>query len=459
MSRPPLVLGLRTWLLASYLVVFLLPGVAFVGTGALRSDLHRQTEEDLAHQAELVALAARGRLADREPLTTMLVEARSRTLAGFRIVDAEGRILASSGGDAGENIRDNVEVAAALRGERSWMTRPRDNSRSLSQPLTSVSRRADVRIFYAAPIEEEGRVVGAVAVSRTPREEVQALYQMWPRLGLGLAATAGMTVGVALLAGYYASRSLRALAEVSERIGAGDLPRAEEVEEAAGSRIAEARALARAMLAMAERLRARLTYISEFAGNVSHEFKTPVSSLRGTVELLKDDPEMPPEQRTRFLDNALADLDRLSRLVGGLLRLARAEEGGQRAPLDLGALAREVGARFEVPVEGEAGEVLANREQLDAVFANLLENARRHGGAGVRLRLAPGEVEVVDDGPGITAANLPKVFDRFFTTDRARGGTGLGLALVRAVVEAHGGEVDVRSRPGETIFRVRLPRR
>lgn len=276
MSRPPLVLGLRTWLLASYLVVFLLPGVAFVGTGALRSDLHRQTEEDLAHQAELVALAARGRLADREPLTTMLVEARSRTLAGFRIVDAEGRILASSGGDAGENIRDNVEVAAALRGERSWMTRPRDNSRSLSQPLTSVSRRADVRIFYAAPIEEEGRVVGAVAVSRTPREEVQALYQMWPRLGLGLAATAGMTVGVALLAGYYASRSLRALAEVSERIGAGDLPRAEEVEEAAGSRIAEARALARAMLAMAERLRARLTYISEFAGNVSHEFKTPV---------------------------------------------------------------------------------------------------------------------------------------------------------------------------------------
>jgi signal transduction histidine kinase len=212
---------------------------------------------------------------------------------------------------------------------------------------------------------------------------------------------------------------------------------------------------------MADRLQARLAYISEFAGNVSHEFKTPITTLRGTVELLRDDDDLPPAQRARFLDNALIELDRLNRLVGGLLTLARAEAAVPSGRVDLTALARVAAERHRVPLRGEAAPVIGHAEQLAAAVDNLIDNARRHGGAIVTLTAwsADGAVgiDVEDDGAGISAANLPRVFDRFFTTARDRGGTGLGLALVKAVAIAHGGDVTVTSQPGRTTFRLRLP--
>ena len=106
----------------------------------------------------------------------------------------------------------------------------------------------------------------------------------------------------------------------------------------------------------------------------------------------------------------------------------------------------------EVTLSGQAAPINGDPAQLGAVIKNLVQNAQLHGGDGVTVRVhAWTEAErtgfdVVDDGVGISAANLPRVFDRFFTTDRA-GGTGLGLALVRAIVEQHGGDVDVTSRP------------
>lgn len=456
------VLPLRTWLLGSYLVVFLLPAVALVGTGALAKDLNAQTREDLTHQATLLSLLARDNFDTPERLGAIIREAKESTLAGYRIVDAHGIIIASSGDDVGQSTADQVEVQGALEGAVSAEIRPRDNGRSLSQPLSSASRRASVRVFVAAPVTNTaGEVIGAVAVSRTPREELQAFYQMAPRLGTGLIVAIVLTIVVAFSAGHYATRSLISLRGAFDRIASGVIPAPAEYADAADSRIAETRALSRALQTMSDRLRDRLAYISEFAGNVSHEFKTPVSSLRGTIELLRDDEEMPPAQRSKFLDNALSDLDRMSRLVGGLLRLARAEEGGGREPFDLGALAQNVAARHGVDVSTTPLLIVGNPEQLDAVVTNLVENARRYGGPSVNVSLradgGSAELTVMDDGAGISESNLPRVFDRFFTTDRARGGTGLGLALVRTIVEAHGGQVSVSSRPGETRFVVTLP--
>ena len=131
-----------------------------------------------------------------------------------------------------------------------------------------------------------------------------------------------------------------------------------------------------------------------------------------------------------------------------------------------------LGRRFEtVKVDaGNAGataKAIAVRmapETLDSVLGNLLDNAVRHAETQVELRAEAGaeaqlRFEVEDDGPGISEANLPRVFDRFFTTRRDDGGSGLGLASVRALVVAHGGEVGVESRPGRTVFSVSLPRR
>lgn len=476
MARTPFVRPLHDWLLLTHLVVFVLPVVVLVATGALARDLRRQTVEDIAHQAVLVALhieAGVGReggspaaalVAVADDLSTLLETAKVRTLAGYRVVDRSGTIIAASNGRVGGSLADDPEVVETIHtASNDWWEKERSPSRSA--PLSGPSRRAGVRMFVAEPIVWRGEVLGAVVVSRTPREELQAFWHMAPRLSSGVAFALLVVVGLAIVSGRVLSRSLRSLSAASHRMAAGDLDAIGDLARARSSRVAEARDLAGAMGTMATRLQARLRYIGEFASHVSHEFKTPVSSLRGTMELLLDDEEMPGPQRERFLTNALADLDRLTRMVTGLLQLARAEEGGGRRVFDVTSVVGEVGERLEeVRVEGRGALVDANRDQLGVVLRNLVENARRYGGPEARVTVRAWAddhftgVEVEDDGPGISAANLPRVFDRFFTTGRDSGGTGLGLALVRAVVHAHGGTVTVESAPGRTVFQVALPR-
>lgn len=457
-------LPLQLWLLVSYALVLVLPGLSLLATGALAWDLVNQTKEDLEHQGALVALMAADRIDQPTALSATLRAAKKETLAGIRVTDDLGVVIASSGDGIGQDLSNDEEIRTALMGSKGMAIKPRPEDVGTRggtwnrERLSGPSRQASVRVFVAVPILHENEVVGAVILSRTPREEIQAFWQMAPRLWAGVLFSVLSTTALALYAGWRASRSLKLLARASERIAGGNLADDRELAEIGGSRIAETAALAGSMEAMSARLKARLAYISEFAGNVSHEFKTPVSSLRGTVELLKDDDTMPPEQRTRFLDNALGDLDRLSRLVGGLLRLARAEEGGRREDVDLDSLCGEIASRHPGVSfhPGNAGTVNIVREQVEAALVNLVENARKHGGAGVVLATSRDgtvvRIIVKDDGPGIDPTHVPHLFDRFFTTDRAGGGTGLGLALVKAVAEAHGGGVSVQSKAGETCF-------
>jgi signal transduction histidine kinase len=470
MARGRLVLPLQRWLLLSHVLVFVLPWLALVGSGALRKDLEAQTQEDLAHQGALLRLFIERELSQggdlpglAAALSPLLAAAKAETLAGLRVVDAAGVVVASSGDAVGDDLSDESEVVTALGGETALVLRPRGETRYRSAPLGGPSRRADVRVHLALPLRQQQQIVGALVLSRTPREELQAFLQMAPRLSAGLALALGGTVALAVAAGLVLSRSLTALAAASLRVAQGQQTALQDVEPALESRVAEARELARALVTMSGRLQRRLGYIREFAGNVSHEFKTPVSALRGTIELLRDDEEMPPAQRLTFLDNALHDLDRLSRLVGGLLRLARAEEGGDRRVIELEALLDEaLRAHPGVVRRGQSGRVEGSHEQLGSVVKNLVENARQHGGSAATIEvcghISPGQTgfDVIDDGPGISPANLPRIFDRFFTTDRSEG-TGLGLALVKAICEAHGGSVTVQSAPGRTVFSVRLP--
>lgn len=469
MSRAEPVLSIRTWLVISHLFVLLLPIVALIGTGTFARDLWRQTQEDIDHQAVLWRLTLEAEL-ERSPDATLqevalalgprMAAAREATLAGLRVTDAEGVVLMSSNGTGlGQDVSADTEVQQALAGAPGADIRYKTGRRS-SVPLASESRRSPVRVFVAQPLLRRGEVVGAILVSRTPREEIQTLYQMAPQLGAGLSVAVFLAVAIAFSGGRRFASSLHSLSEASRRVASGD--ERIDLDPALNSHVSETRVLAEAMDTMRRRLQERMAYISEFAANVSHEFKTPVTTLRGTLELLRDDDEMAPAQRLRFLDNALADLERLNKMIGGLLALARAEEGGGRERLELAGVVRGVVARFEgVAVSGEAGPVLANQTQLEAVVINLLQNAQRYGAPPVQLRLwreaGMTGVEVEDYGPGISAANLPKVFDRFFTTARASGGTGLGLALVVAICRAHGGGVSVESVPGRTVFRVGLP--
>ncbi len=473
-GTPRAVFNLRVWLGGSHLAVFLLPVLVLLGSGALAQDLRNQTRWDLEHQGVIIAMMASdlvhfNRMKDPkadlahlgEALSQRLRTVKAATLSGIRVTGPSGVVVATSGQVLGEDLSSDVEVAQALLGQATAVVRPR--AAPTRMPLASESRRAHVRLFVAVPVVLGDEVLGTVVLSRTPRDEIQAIYKMSPGpLLLGTVLALLTTLAFGLYAGFLLTRSLRTVTQTTRQIAEGRFDRVDALRTPSLSHVADVAGLAGAVETMAERLQHRLSYISEFASNVSHEFKTPLATLRGTVELLADDEDMPPEQRQRFLQNAESELLRLQELVDGLLLLARAEEAAERAPLSVRNLMEEAQARHpDVAFSFCDAQVAAQESQLLAVLENLIHNALVHGARPVAVScFRDGDhvvIEVQDAGAGISAANLSQVFDRFFTTRRGQGGTGLGLALVRAVVEAHGGRASVRSEPGETVFTVTIP--
>lgn len=218
----------------------------------------------------------------------------------------------------------------------------------------------------------------------------------------------------------------------------------------------------------------------DFVANVSHEFRTPLASIRSLSETIHDDPEIPLETRQRFLKLIIQEADRLTRIADDLLTLSRAESMQPvKEPFELTPLVQQ--AVQEVATEAQRHQVqvftdlqpdlqlLANRDQILQVVLNLLSNAIRYnkpqGSVTVRT-YAQGShavIEVADTGIGIPSEALSRIFERFYRVDKTRsregGGTGLGLAIVKHIVGSHGGTVEVESeyRIGST-FRVKLPR-
>ncbi|MBA3554294.1 MAG: PAS domain-containing protein [Gemmatimonadales bacterium] len=209
----------------------------------------------------------------------------------------------------------------------------------------------------------------------------------------------------------------------------------------------------------------------DFVANVSHELKTPLTSISGYAETLLGEPADADTTR-RFLATILNNARRMQRLVDDLLDLSRIEAGRwqpRRVPVDVAAVARESwmalsgrpdaqDVAFETATGADAGLVCADLDALRQVLTNLLDNSLRHTPAGGRVvcrsrREGQGTaVSVVDNGAGITREHLPRIFERFYRADLSRsreeGGTGLGLAIVKHLVEAHGGKVYAESERG-----------
>jgi signal transduction histidine kinase len=217
---------------------------------------------------------------------------------------------------------------------------------------------------------------------------------------------------------------------------------------------------------------------SDFVANASHELKTPLTSIRGFAETLAED-DPPEELRREFLGMIRNNTLRLQRLVDDLLDLSRLESGGWSAgaePISVESVAREAwelvgdeeGPEVHFEIRGEA-TALGDERGLVQVFRNLFENAVRHTPkrGHVRVAIGPGDVSgtvlvtVSDDGEGIPAQSLPRIFERFYRADSSRarevGGTGLGLAIVKHLVTAMGGKVGAESRLGHgTTIRITL---
>ncbi len=221
---------------------------------------------------------------------------------------------------------------------------------------------------------------------------------------------------------------------------------------------------------------------AELVSNVSHEMRTPLTSIKGFTETLIDGALSDPEQARRFIGIIDAEAERMARLIDDLLDLARIESG--RSPFrfrktDLGRVVAATAEKLQpqlartgllltVDLPYALPLILADADRLAQVILNLVENSikytHRGGQITIRGETPPGAVclSVTDNGVGIPAADLPRVFERFFRVDktraRASGGTGLGLAIVKHIVEAHGGRVEVQSTVGVgSTFRLCLP--
>jgi signal transduction histidine kinase len=237
---------------------------------------------------------------------------------------------------------------------------------------------------------------------------------------------------------------------------------------------------------MIAQLRATERMRTDFVSNVSHELRTPLTAIKGLVETLRDGAVDDRKVRDRFLATMEDETDRLIRLVNDLLVLSKADSQAlklKREPLDvrvliersLDKLAPQLegkGVLVEVSAPDGPQLVLADADRIEQVLVNLLDNAIKYSPEGGRITVAIGEgrptpevvgIAVRDEGLGIPAGDLPRVFERFYRVDRARsrdrGGSGLGLSIAKAIVQAHGGEITLRSEEGQgTTVRFTLPR-
>ncbi len=290
--------------------------------------------------------------------------------------------------------------------------------------------------------------------------------------GVAAVVAALLALLVAMLLARRLARPVERIADAARRLADGDLD--VRVHEEGPQ---ELRDLAAAYNAMAERLQEQEAVRREFIVNASHELRTPLTNLQGYLEALRDG-VLPPDPAT--FDSLREEVDRLTRLASSLDVLAGAGfERGPAGDVDVGATVRAsadlvapVLARRSITLRVDAPPgllVRARSDELTQVLANLLQNAVRYTPSGGEVQVVVDRAEggvrvrVANTGPGIPPEDLPRVWERFYrvekSRDRSRGGAGIGLAIVRQLVEDAGGRVGVTSEGGWTTFWLTFPAR
>jgi signal transduction histidine kinase len=424
-----------------------------------------------------VGFALRTSERDRE-LRELLAEANGVAALAFTPSGAPSRFLDRA---LGQLPRPAVVVDADGRYLAGGLAVPSTVSRALAGNIDTGSTGTEE--YLGVPVVRGGEVVGAVylsqriegtglvgAISGTAR----FVRNVWWQFLLAGAVAAFIALFLARLLARGMTQPLRDMAQAAQMMARGDYRQRVRVR----SRDEVGR-LAGTFNRMASEMEGLERLRRELVANVSHELKTPLSALQAHLENLLDGVQQP---NPALLEVMLQQSERLSRLVDELLDLSRLESGD--VPLELGPISlaplvdrvageievarpgRSVRIRNEVP--SDLPSVEADLERIHQVLFNLLDNAHRFTPAGgvvtVRAVRDDGscEVSVHDTGPGIPKEHLPLVFERFYRVDPSRsredGGTGIGLAIARSVVEAHGGRIWAESEAsGGSTFRFVLP--
>ncbi|HXW07799.1 MAG TPA: stimulus-sensing domain-containing protein [Vicinamibacterales bacterium] len=496
-------IGLRV--LAFNLLVLFLPVAGILYLDLYESTLLETQERGLVEQARVVAgaLSASGQpIADAALLAFAGLSEQGDSR--IRVYDHEGRLVADSRRFAPARALDSyAEVPRALRDRLlyrvgAWLVRTRrslfPSPEPASTPVGDVSVPPEVRtalqgrygaamrptpgqrsmtMSSAVPVRRDGATAGAVVVSQSTFRILQGLYGVRLRIFEVVLASVAVAALLSALMSATIVRPLVRLQHAASSLADRRTPLSGTF--TAVDRRDEIGDLARALEGLAQRLEAQIQTAESFAADVSHEFKNPLASIRTAAEMLVTADDR--RDRERFFNLLKKDVGRLERLVSAVRELARldalvAHEAAARVdPAEMvaeiaGGL-RTAGADVRVTIAGGPHFVRASRDRLAQAFDNLVENARSFAPDGpieIAVERTGGtcRVRVADSGPGIPAAHLERVFERFFTyrpgQSNSREHTGLGLPIARTIIEGYGGRITAANRPhGGAEFVVELP--
>ncbi|HTM02919.1 MAG TPA: HAMP domain-containing sensor histidine kinase [Vicinamibacterales bacterium] len=430
-------------------------------------------------------------------LEKYLDEQYGHVFQSFIVIMRDGRV-ASNHDDIDDDVLDRARADARLLelGRRRFGGRPGGPGPSepngLNFPNAGDPNSADGRPGRAlrgfrgaevAPIVVNGLMAGRVAVLPGGPAFGRVLRELGPELALvgGIVLSIG-TVLIAFVVFGPTRRRLRQVQDATERLGGGDV--SARAPEDGGDEVAD---VARSFNRMADELmnRARALEASDKArrqllADVSHELMTPLTAMRGYVETLSmDGVKLDGPTRERYMQIVEEETHRLERIIGDLLDLARLEGGGgsmRQEHVSIPLLFDRVASRHEAELAKRnvrlirttapgAEKVIGDPDRLEQALQNLAANALRHTPAGGEVALSATKaadglhVLVRDAGPGIPPEHLPLIFDRFYKVDASRKaatGSGLGLSIVKAIVERHGGTISARNEDG-AVFEIVLP--
>ena len=465
--------SLRTRLILAYagLIALGFAGLALLAGGQISSSAIQDYQGNLVTQAELVARGlseVMEKFMEREISQsdiTQVVDGYAGQL-GVRVtlVDRDGRAwLDSSGNLPAGNLSADAEIIAATEGRSGFDQRPDESGQTT--------------VYAAAPIREDGDLVSIVRLAAPVSAAQSLIIQRWLALGAGVLFLGLLALLASLWLAASFTRPLSQLRTATLQMAGGDL----------ASRLPEGREdefgqVALAFNRMADQVQAMLAEQQAFAGNASHELRTPLTTIRLRSEALRYG-ALDPATAQQYIAEIDDEVDRLGGLVEDLILLSRLDTGRTEPgheQIDLVRLARHLatemgprlgaaGVQLHLQLPSNLPPITASLNHLRVVFRNLLDNALKYTPAGgsITWQLAAEDTHLLatisDTGRGVTAGELPHLFERFYRADTAHTrqvpGVGLGLSLVQGIVQFYGGRITVTSprRDQGTTFQVWWP--
>jgi heavy metal sensor kinase len=425
---------------------------------ALRENLNSNLNDSLESRAEIITnLVSRGGELD---ITGLNIPEDVEGEEFVRVFDASGNVVFDSS-------HANFQ--------------PPDNSTAVSRALAGRGSRHDFEMgpelrSLTAPVRTDGRVIGAVEVALSTEDVTSTLRVLLIIIAVAYPLTLVIATGGGVFIASRALSPIDSVTRTARRISAEDLSQRLDMRLPDD----EVGRLARTFDEMIARLDEAFRRQRQFTADASHELRTPLTAIKGQTEVALQRDRDPAEYR-QVLGGVNSEVDRMIRLVGSLLTLARADARQvslAKENITLGDVvsdavdqvrpaAESKGVSVQVRPGGDL-RLTADQDLLLQLMLNLLDNAVKHTPPGKAIEVSwssePGYAKVVvsDEGAGIDAEHLPHIFDRFFRVDKARsreaGGVGLGLSISRWIVEAHGGSIRAESAPGKGArFTVSIP--